>query len=102
MSIKFRVNTSGLRLNAAGNRIKAAGETVAKFICIEASRIARSEHRYQNRTGKLERNTKANTQTSPPQLEARTTYAQYVDGNPKYEFMEPAVLAAIERYTRKR
>jgi hypothetical protein len=100
--IKFKVPTTGLRLNAAGERLRAYGETVAKFVCIEAAKIARDEHRYTNRTGKLERNTKANTQTNPPQLEARTAYAQYVDANPRYEFMRSSIEKAIQRYTRKR
>ena len=100
--VKIEINTSGLRLNRTADRIKHKGESVAKFICIEASKIARTEHKYKNRTGKLQANTKANTRANPPQLEARTAYAKYVNAKPGYEFLRVAIEKAIKLYTRRR
>lgn len=74
---------------AAAEGMTAVGEAVAS--------AARDQHPYQNRTGDLEASTRAEAPfgelsrgTLSVDVVADTDYAQYVDGRPGFEFLQPA------------
>lgn len=100
MSLYFRIDIDSLYDEI--NRFQDALDVemdVAAFRGGEiAAQYAQQNHPYQNRTGDLEASTRALDATGQFSrgdllggVIADTDYAQYVDGRPEFQFLEPAV-----------